>query len=72
MRRMLHKILLRIELHGALLSAIAAVRQHYACLSRVTELRIRYPFKQLSQASIAYRAGDLHASIEITRHKIGR
>lgn len=69
---MLHKILLRIELHGALLSAIAAVRQHYACLNRVTELRIRYPFKQLSQASIAYRAGDLHAPIEITRHKIGR
>ena len=71
MRRLLHEIILRIERHGAVLAAIAAVRQQETGLRRIAELRIQNPFELFAQKHIVNRAGDLHAAVEVARHEIG-
>ena len=68
---LLHKICLRIKGYGALLAAVASVRQHETRLRRVSQLRIQDPFEFLLQKRILHRTGDLHPAIEVACHEVG-
>ena len=72
MRCLLHKIVLRIKRNHIVLPAVHSVREHKACLSRISKLSIKYPFELLFQSFIIYRTNDLYTPVKVSRHKVGR
>ena len=68
----MQEVVLGVERLGAVLPAVAAVREDEAGLRAVAELGIKDPAELGTELFVLDRAGDLDTAVQVSGHKVGR